>query len=261
MYDINTKNVRKGKNIYFVFFFIGFVFLIFAAYFTYATHQKKQTLDSSITSTKVEITSYINDDGVTMYSPIYYYVVDNQEYACSSTSSSSVIPSIQNDTVYYEKANPSNCMSNYSKNGNKLIIIFIMVSIICILVSIVNFHKINKRVKKINILNKKGRLVKNLPYRLEKTKMVINNVPILRPVVNYPLSSGTIITLYGDYRYDGKTNGDNGMIDLVIDEKDPNNYFMDYSINRIGGNLVTDYYNSEQKFDINQDVYNPSNKY
>lgn len=274
MYDISTQNVRKGENIYFVFLFVGFICFAFVAYYAYTTNQKEQTLDSSTMSTRIEITSYENDDGVTMYSPIYYYVVDNQEYSCSSTSSSSAIPSTKNDTVYYEKANPGNCMSNYSKNGNKLMIPFFIVSIICIVVSIVNFHKINKRVKKIKILNEKGKLVKNLPYRLEETKMVINNVPVLRPVVNYPLPSGTIITLYGDYRYDRKTS-DNGMIDLVIDEKDPNNYFMDYSINRIGGNLANDYYNSQhelniyntQSDDINkknnlgQDIYNPSSKY
>ena len=274
MYDISTKNVRKGKNIYFVFLFVGFICLTFVTYYAYTTHQKKQTLDSSIMSTRVEITSYENDDGATMYSPIYYYVVGNQEYSCSSISSSSVMPSTENDTVYYEKANPSNCMSNYSKNENKLVILFFIVSIICIVVSIVNFRKINKRVKKIKELNEHGKLVKNLPYRLEETKMVINNVPILRPVVSYPLPSGTTITLYGDYRYDRKTNDDDGMIDLVIDEKDPSNYFMDYSINRISGNLTTDYYNSqcENRYNIqndsmnkednlDQDIYNPSNKY
>lgn len=81
MYDISTKNVKKGKNIYVVFFTVGFIFLAFFVNLTYATHQKEASLDSSTTSTRVEITSYENDEGTTMYSPIYYYVVDNQEYS------------------------------------------------------------------------------------------------------------------------------------------------------------------------------------
>ena len=86
--------------------------------------------------------------------------------------------------------------------------------------------------------------------------------------------TGTTIILYGDPRYDRKKGDEDDMIDLVIDEKNPDNYFLDYSINRIGGNLVTDYYNNQQElngFDtetsINKetilggDNYNPSNKY
>lgn len=272
MYDISTKNVKKGKTIYVVFLVVGFIFLTFLVYQTYTIHQKEASLDSSTTSTRVEINSYINDEGTTMYSPIYYYVVDNQEYSCSSTTSSSVSPSTKNDTVYYEKANPSNCMSNYSKKENKWTTIFFLIPIIFILIPFINFYKINKRVKKIKKLNKTGKLVKNLPYRLEETKIVVNNVPILRPVVNYTLPSGNTITLYGDPRYDRKKDDEDGMIDLVIDEKDPGNYFLDYSINRIGGNLSIDYYNKElNMFDdetsinkensLEKDNYNPSTKY
>ena len=56
MYDISTRNVKKGKNIYVVFFAVGFIFLAFLVYQTYATHQKEASLDSSTTSTRVEIT-------------------------------------------------------------------------------------------------------------------------------------------------------------------------------------------------------------
>ena len=149
MYDISTKNVKKGKNTYVFIFIVGFIFLAFLVYQTYTTHQKETSLDSSTTSTRVEITSYENDEGTTMYSPIYYYVVDNQEYGCPSTTSSSISPSTKNDTVYYEKANPSNCMSNYSKKGNKWNIIFLIIPIIFILVPVINFYRINKRIKKL----------------------------------------------------------------------------------------------------------------
>ena len=99
MYDISTRNVKKGKNTYAFIFIVGFIFLAFLVYQTYTTHQKEASFDSSTTSTRVKITSYENDEGTTMYSPIYYYVVDNQEYRCSSITSSSISPSTKNDTV------------------------------------------------------------------------------------------------------------------------------------------------------------------
>ena len=41
------------------------------------------------------------------------------------------------------------------------------------------------------------------------------------------------------------------MVDLVIDEANPNNYFIDFEINRLSGNLPTDYYTNNQTFQNN----------
>ena len=119
--------------------------------------------------------------------------------------------------------------------------------------------KISKRVKAVQELNKKGKLVKNLPYRLEDTGMTVNNVRIQRPVVDYTLPSGSIIKLLGDPRHDKKSADSDGMVDLVIDENNPDNYFIDFEINRLTGNLPQDFYISNNQSQQAQNQYQQTN--
>lgn len=137
-------------------------------------------------------------------------------------------------------------MTEYSKSNNIFPLLFTVLPLIFIVVSVVNITKVIKRIKSINELNKKGKLVKNLPYHLENTSMAVNNVPIQMPVVNYSLPSGETVVLYGDPRHDKKIADADGMVDLVIDESNPENYFIDFEINRISGNLPTDYYKQNE---------------
>ena len=76
--------------------------------------------------------------------------------------------------------------------------------------------------------------------------MKVNDVSIQCPVVKYTLPSGETIELKGDPRHDRKLSDDDGMVDLVIDESNPENYFIDFEINRISGNLPSDYFQQPQ---------------
>ena len=125
-----------------------------------------------------------------------------------------------------------------------MLLICMLIPLVFIIISSVNIHKISNRVKLIKELNTNGKLIKNLPYRLENTGMSVNGVQIQRPVVDYTLPSGSMITLYGDPRHDRKIADADGLVDLVIDENNPSNYFIDFDINRLTGNLPTDFYNN-----------------
>lgn len=247
MYDISMKNVKKGKNFFLIFFVVGVFFFILMGGIIISSYVTLNSLDSETISKSVEIKSHINDEGTTMYSPIYYYRVNGVEYTCSSNASSSIHPGTENKKVYYDSKNPANCMSDYSKSTNTIFLPFMLLPIIFIIISVINFRKINNRVKIIKELNQKGKLIKNLPYRLEDTGMRVNGVSIQRPVINYILPSGSTITLYGDPRHDGKAFDADGMVDLVIDENNPENYFIDFEINRLNGNLPQDYFNQNQE--------------
>ena len=251
MYDINTKNVKKSKNFFYIFLAVGLLLLIIMGGIFIFSIVKQNSLDSTVLSERVEIKSYIDDEGVTMYSPVYYYSVHGEEYTCGSNSSSSYNPGTQNNTVYYDSKNPSNCMTEYSKSSNYFLLVFMILPIIFILIAVVNIRKVNKRVKEILVLNNRGKLIKNLPYRLENTGTVVNGIPIQRPVVEYSLPSGAQITLYGDPRNDKKQYDADGMVDLLIDESNPAVYFIDFEINRLSGNLPQDYY---QQININQNI-------
>lgn len=245
MYDINLKNVKKGKKFYFIFLSIGLLILIIFGAIIISNYLKLNSLDSKTLSTSVDANSYY-DDGSLLYSPIYYYTVDGFEYSCSSNSSSSIDPGTSNKKVYYDSKNPSRCMSEYSKKVDYIFLLFLLLPFAFIIVGINGIIKINKRIKKIDELNQKGKLVKNLIYHLVDTGMVINNVRIKKPVVEYTLSSGSTITLYGDPRNDRKSYDADGMVDLVIDESNPDNYFIDFEINRKTGNFPSDYSNQNQ---------------
>lgn len=253
MYDINLKNVKKGKKFFLIFFIIGILFfLIFGGIYIFNIIKLKN-LDSETMSTRVHINSYTNDEGTMMYSPVYYYSVNGIGYSCESSSSSSVNPGTENKKVFYDSNNPSNCMSEFSKSNNNFILLFLFIPIIFIIISIYNFKKISKRIKIINELNQKGKLVKQLPYRLEETGMTVNNHPVMRPVIDYVLPSG-VVKLLGDPRHDGKLMDTDGLVDLVIDENNPDNYFIDFEINRLSGNLPGDFY--QQGSMVNETISN-----
>lgn len=91
-------------------------------------------------------------------------------------------------------------------------------------------------------LNQTGKLVKNVPYKLENTGKLKWGHMVLRPVVEWTLPNGEKIELHGHDRDDLKDRDKDGLIDMVIDENDPTKCFMDFEINRLSGNLDSDYY-------------------
>lgn len=242
MYDIKLDNVKKGKKFFFLFFISGVAIAVIMIGILIGSTMNLNNLDATTMSTSVEINQHIDSDGNTMYSPVYHYNVNGEEYSCSSNSSSSIRPSETNALVYYDSKKPSRCMTPYSKSSNKMLLIFLILPVIFIALGVVNINKVNKRIKIIKELNTKGKLVKNLPYRLENSNLKVNGVPIQLPVVDYILPSGVTITLRGDPRQDNKLADADGMVDLVIDENNPKNYFIDFEINRLTGNLQGDYY-------------------
>lgn len=255
MYDISFKNTRKGNSIFLIFLFIGIVLMIAFSLVIIFSNNKLKSLDSTVTSSRVEISTYKSEKGGIMYSPTYYYEVEGIEYACPSNTSSSTSPKTDNVNVYYDSKNPEDCMTDYSKSVSKYMFIGVLMGAVLTVIGAVNMIKGEKKIKKIKELNKYGKLVKNLPYRLEPSGITVNNVPVQRPVVDYTLASGVKVTLYGDPRMDRKVADEDGMVDLIIDENDPSNYFIDFEINRLTGNLSSDYYKpttSEQNNQVNQ---------
>ena len=243
MYDINLKNVKKGKNFYLIFLFVGlFVLILFSViflkpYYYYFSYKGKTTAVDCETFER-------HDSDGTMYSPSYTYVVDDNIYKCKTDYSSAAKPNENGVVVKYDLDNPSNCVTSYETFNNWWLLLLLLLPIIFILVAVINMNKVNKRVKKIQDLNNNGVLVKGLKYKLVDSGMVVNNVPIKTPAVDYTLPSGSVVTLYGDPRHDKKAFDSDGLVDLVIDPNNPENYFIDFEINRLSGNLTTDYYKS-----------------
>ena len=241
MYSIDFSNLKKGIKYYLIAIVVSILFIAVISMVFINRQHKINSLDASVRAYKVEVQSY-EDDNTTMYSPTYYYIVNNTKYSCVGNASTSD-PRNTLKKIYYSTAEPSVCFIEGYKSDIIFIILGILVLLLFMLLLIFRMLKLIKKIKIIEELNTKGKLVKGLPYSLENTGEVIMNHSIQRLVVNYKLPDGRLITLYSDSRYDKKEPSPNGKVDLVIDPENYNNYFIDYEINRLSGNLDGDYYN------------------
>lgn len=233
MYNINIKKIEKQSHLHLVFLIFGFLLFLIIVGIIIFYYKSLIGLDSSIMSRGVRVKSHINRDGITMYSSIYYYRVDGIDYSCSPHSSSHTKPSTENKKVYYDSKKPSKCMPNYFVLDIKTCFFLLLIPIFIIVFSLNNIKKVTKKTKIIKELNKKGKLIKNIPYQSKHNHKFI---------VNYMLPSGNMVLLYGNLSYNKKSE-DVRTVDLVIDEDNPKNYYIDVEINRLSGNLPQDYFN------------------
>lgn len=89
--------------------------------------------------------------------------------------------------------------------------------------------------KRLKNLNENGKLVKCLKYRVLSQHSGQNKI-----VVEYVNDKGEQLTLTTSIN--GKTYDEDGYVDLLINETNPNDYIIRLEINRIGGNRKEDYY-------------------
>lgn len=232
MYNINYKNIKKGRNFGLIFLIIGLVIFGIMAALLISNISKRNSLDASVQAYRIDDNCRTNSDGDYMCSPIYYYTISGNNFVCRSSSSSSVTTSSSKDLVYYNSSNPSECMTEYESGTSIFLYLFIILPIIFIAVGVKQVMNVQKRIKKIKYLEEHGTLIKGLIYVMEPTNMTVNGRTVMRPAVDYQLPSGSIIHLQGDPRHDGVSNDADGLVDLLIDLNDPSNYYIDFEINR-----------------------------
>lgn len=244
MFDIELKNVRKGRIPYFVFAFIGLVFIVAIIAMIYSSIRSKKFLTSQVEAYKVEIKQHYDSEDGTMYTPIHYYNVNGVEYVCKKGGSQNrVSSSMEDKIVYYNPNDPSECTTEYAKSTNGTLYVFFGIFAIAFgVIGFTNVSKINKKIRTIKYLNYNGTLVKQLPYHMENTNLEVNGVRIKRPVAEYRLPNGEVVKLLGEGRHDRKVRDEDGYVDVLIDLNDPSKYFLDFEINRLTGNLDSDYY-------------------
>ena len=129
-----------------------------------------------------------------------------------------------------------------------LIVIGTIMNYIYISETIKKIIATNKRYKDIEHLQKNGKLVKKVPYVLRRSD-VKRGKPTIRLriiVMHYTLPTGITLTLESEPRDDTLTLPKEGYADLLIDENNPDRYFIDTNINRIGGNKEEDFYKEEK---------------
>lgn len=230
MYDIDFKNIKKNYLFGFIFLIVGIIILGVFLIFPLLAINEKNKYDSQTDSNSVTYKTSENDDGKTMYTPIYKFEVDGRQYSCEANYSTNIKPSKDIDIIYYDKNNPENCMPNIEMDFYKFFILFAILPVIFIIIGIIFILNVRKKVKKAKYLSEYGQLIKNLPYRMVNSNVTINNRRLLAIEIDYTLPDGTTKKLVGNPRYDHKTSDEDNLVDLLIDPNDPNNYYIDFNI-------------------------------
>jgi hypothetical protein len=245
MFEIDYKSIKKGHGLFYVFFIIGIVLTILFTILFISAIIKKNSLNREVKADYIIPNEHYDDDGDLMYSPIYYYTVNGKQYSCSSNYSSSKTPS-EHGVVYYEKGNPSNCLSDYSSSYHLFMLIGVGMGLLFGCVGGFFVIKQRKCMKRAKYLAIHGKLIKNIPYTMKPTNTYLNGREIKKIAIDYTPPNGLTIHLTGNSRFDGKDYDEDGLVDLLIDPNDPNNYFIDFNIG-YSGNVQVEYYNNSDE--------------
>ncbi len=233
MYDINFKEVKRGRSGYVLAIIIGLIIAGVLIGIYVAGVNKKNRMDSDILSTRVEVREHEDSDGDIMYSPVYYYRVNGVEYKCTVGSSSSIYPSEENKTIYYNSKNPSDCISEYTTKTNFYLLFFTILPAACVVFGVIGLKSNIKTVKMAKILNERGTLYKNVPCRVENPNVEVNGRPMIKVIIDYTLPNGQLFKAEKKMFGGVKDIDGNKVVDLLVDEQDLSIYYIAADINKI----------------------------
>lgn len=225
MYSIDNI-LKTNKLMYKIIFIFSLTFILFFSIFAL-----KDIINvSSIYNRKVKsnISEYIPTDN-NMYKKVYYFDADNRQFSClDSVVINKKNNQIDKKTIYYNFEDPNVCTTNIIKKTNLIVYMFIISLCIPLLIGLIGMIKINKKINKIKMLSKCGKLVKNLQYEVVETKKRNGNI-LYKAKTKYKFKNQVLI-LYSESIYDKKLFKEYPTIDLLINENDVNDYYLDFNI-------------------------------
>lgn len=227
MKELNIKTSNFPYIFSGLFLFISIVFLIIASAVGYSAISAKISSDAYVIASKVELNSHQSNSGEgTMYSPIFFYIVDNKEYSCATASSLSWKPDINNSKIYYNSKNPSQCISQYDFVSKIVFacIFFIIAIPMFGIGAFVLFIAIRRNIKSKKLL-KHGQLIKDVPCKIIPTNITLNGEPGYIVEVEY---QGFKLKSETKFDIDVRRNS----ADLLIDPLNFKNYYIDFDIVR-----------------------------
>lgn len=225
MYSIDNI-LKTNKLMYKIIFIFSLAFILF-----FSIIGLKDIINVSSTynrKVKSNISEYIPTDN-NMYKKVYYFDADNRQFSClDSVVINNKNNQIDKKTIYYNFEDPNVCTTNIIKKTNLIVYIFIILLCIPLLIGLIGMIKINKKLNKIKMLSKCGKLVKNLQYEVVEMKKKNCNI-LYKAKTKYKFKNQVLI-LYSESIYDKKLFKEYPTIDLLINENDVNDYYLDFNI-------------------------------
>lgn len=212
-----------------LFIFVSAIFILIAVFTGYSAIKTKTNCDTYTIASKVEISSHWsnsnNGSGRTMmYSPVFFYNVEGREYSCSTGSSSSSKPNIDNNKIFYNSQNPEWCISEYDLIQNSIFAgLFFIIALPQFIIGLFVLMKAIIQNSKYKKLKQYGQLIKDIPCRIIPSNITKND------------RQGYIIELeYEGLKFKSETKFDidirRNMADLLIDPLNTKNYFIGFDI-------------------------------
>lgn len=226
MYKTDYKNMKTTCNFLVV---ATVIFCIVYGYiFAFRGPIRKLSMDSEVVAYDVEIKKRTSDD-ITTYQPTYHYKVDGKEYIYTVPISSVDASNMRSQKmIYYKSLEPDKCVSEYEVTIGPIKVVMMLVLLPIVYIVIKYNLKVKKKIKKLKWLEQNGTLIKNLKYELVPVKN--KNSELMAIQVDYELSSGEIIKLTGEPKYDKNTYNANDFVDLLIDINNIDNYYINFNI-------------------------------
>lgn len=225
MYSIDNI-LKTNKLMYKIIFIFSLAFILF-----FSIIGLKDIINVSSTynrKVKSNISEYIPTDN-NMYKKVYYFDADNRQFSClDSVVINKKNNQIDKKTIYYNFEDPNVCTTNIIKKTNLIAYMFIISLCIPLLIGLIGMIKINKKLNKIKMLSKCGKLVKNLQYEVVEIKKKNGNI-LYKAKTKYNFKNQVLI-LYSESIYDKKLFKEYPTIDLLINENDVNDYYLDFNI-------------------------------
>ena len=225
MYSIDNI-LKTNKLMYKIIFIFSLAFILF-----FSIIGLKDIINVSSTynrKVKSNISEYIPTDN-NMYKKVYYFDADNRQFSClDSVVINNKNNQIDKKTIYYNFEDPNVCTTNIIKKTNLIVYIFIILLCIPLLIGLIGMIKINKKLNKIKMLSKCGKLVKNLQYEVVEMKKKNGNI-LYKAKTKYKFKNQVLI-LYSESIYDKKLFKEYPTIDLLINANDVNDYYLDFNI-------------------------------
>ena len=122
---MNDKNNKKNNILLYLCILIFGIVGIYCTFFAGNTSR----FDSETRAYEIYPNESTDSEGTIMYYPVYYFRANGLKYECKSKNGSSSAPDESKNIVYYDSANPENCMTQYEKSSSRL------VGIICLIVT------------------------------------------------------------------------------------------------------------------------------
>ena len=249
MIDVNKGHIKSKRLNGILLLIFGIILFSVFGYLYFKNISRKNAYDMSVTADKIDSNCSIDTNDKEVCSPIYYFKIDEVEHVCySKTTSGSANSELKK--VYYEKNDPSACITEFDLEISIFIPIMAIVSFCIILISIIiitNSIFLSLRVKR---LIKKGTLFKGVAFTAQNTNLIFSGKPIVNPIVDLTTPDGKTLHLIGDSLPLNKFASTSSTVDVLIDLDNPRSYYIDYEI-RVSGeipNTIIDL--REKKVDI-----------